>query len=243
MSTQGFDVSTFRANINGSGLMRTNRFLVRIFVPPGMRTSPLLVGTAKYLEYWCEGINIPGVSLATNEVRRYGYGNYEKKPYVAVTNDVEISLISDAGAAIWTFFQQWVRMIVNFDMRNGINPDVPNGVLAGQRPFQIAYKAEYVSDIQILVFNDHSTTPELVVVLREAYPIFVGDIRMNWADTNSIARIPVTLTMYDWYNTTLAFNNESAADPTQTDIFDPRKGSSLGQIPINLNHNIPGRPE
>jgi hypothetical protein len=241
--TQGFNISTFRSNINGSGVMRSNRFLVRIHVPVGMQKSPLLVGTAKYLEYWCEGVNIPGVSLATNEFRRYGYGNYEKKPYVAVTNEVEMSFISDAGGAIWTFFQQWIRMIVNFDMRNGINPAASNGVIAGQKPFEIAYKEEYISDIQILVFNDHSSTPELVIVLREAYPIFVGDIRLNWADVNTIARIPVSLTMYDWYNATLDFNNANTSSPIGVDVFDPRAGSlPLGSIPIATTNHPLSRP-
>lgn len=220
--SQGFNIAKFKAEINSNGLMRTNKFLVRVHVPQGMQKNPTLFNTARYLEYWCESVNIPGVSLATNEVRRYGYGNFEKKPYVAVNNDVNLSFISDSGGGIVTFFQQWVRMIVNFDMRNGINPGTPNGVLSNQKPFEIAYKEEYVSDVQILVFNDHSDTPQLVYVLREAYPIFVGDIPLNWADTNTVARVPVTLAVYDWYNATLDFNNLNNPPLPTTPYVDPR---------------------
>lgn len=222
---QGFNISTFIASVASNGVMRTNKFLVRIHLPRGLQPYAPLNDTARYLEYWCQSVNIPGVSLATQDVFRYGYGNYEKKPYNAITNDVGLSFISDAGASVWTFFQQWMRMIVNYDMRNGITnstSNTTNGVLPGQLPFQLAYKEDYISDVQILVFDEISTTPQLVIILREAFPIFVGDVSLNWGDTNDIARIPVTLSCYDWYNATLDFNSSDDHIATLTDTFNHR---------------------
>ena len=236
MATQGFDISRFRSSISTNGVMRTNKFLVRIHAPRGIQKISPLFSTATYLEYWCESVNIPGVSLATQDVFRYGYGNYEKKPYNAITNDVSLSFISDAGGSVWTFFQQWMRMIVNYDMRHGIvNGDGSNsnGVLPGQLPFQIAYKEDYISDVQILVFNESSTIPELVIVLREAFPMFVGDVGLNWGDTNDVARIPVTMSCYDWYNATLDFNSQYNNVPILTDQFNNRSyDKSLQDKPI-----------
>ena len=207
--------------INDFGVMRNNKFLVRFHAPLGMKTNAALVDNSKYLEYWCEMTHIPGISVATNEVRRYGYGNIEKKPYVAVNNDVDMTLLSDSDGAIWEFFQQWVRLIANNDMRTGINPTTSNGLLPGQMPFERAYKYEYVSDIEILVFKETSDTPSLVIILREAFPIFLGDIELNWNENNTVAKIPITFSVYDWYNATEFYNSTNNTVITSIDTFQP----------------------
>lgn len=224
MAQPGFNISTFRSVVNKSGVMRNNKFLVRIPMPYGMtfaRTGAngrsRLEETARHLEVWCESTNIPGVSLSTNEIRRYGYGNVEKKPYVPVINDVNFSFISDGKGEVWTFFQQWLRMISNYDMRNGIIK--PTGVL-GQTPFELSYKYQYVSDIELFVF-DETGKVVLALVLREAYPIFVGDVQLNWGDTNNIARIPVTMTVYDWYNVDRSFDQVDTSGSIRPDGTGP----------------------
>lgn len=197
---EGFNVNDFRAEINRKGLLKNNKFFVRMYIPQGMRNTGLS-STARFLEFWCESSNIPGVSLSTTEVRRYGYGNVEKKPYVSMNNDITMSFLGDSQGVIWSYFQQWMRLIVNYDMRKGINGET--GILSGQKPFELAYKDDYVVDIHLSVFDDLGKEA-IHVVLREAYPIFIGDIQLNWGDTNSIMRIPVTFTVYDWYNEKLS---------------------------------------
>lgn len=229
MPQSGFNISTFKSSIaKNGGVMRNNKFMVRIPMPIGMfenaasGATSILTNTARVLELWCESTNIPGISLSTNEIRRYGYGNVEKRPYVAINNDVNFSFLSDSNADVWTFFQQWIRMIVNYDMRYGINANQNNGVLKGQKPFELGYKYEYCSDVEIIVFNENGKET-LKVVLREAYPTFVGDIQLNWGDTNNIARIPVTMTVYDWYNVDTRFDNTTDSKPAEKDAFNSRK--------------------
>jgi hypothetical protein len=152
--------------------------------------------TDKMLELWCKGTNLPGVALVHSEVRRFGYGNFEKKPHVSLNNDVNLQFISDAGASIWTFFQQWMRLIVNYDVRNGI---AGKSGVTGQTPYEVTYKDKYISNVNIIVF-DQAGNVAVSVVLREAYPIFIGDIQLNWEDNNQAALVPVTFTMFDWYN-------------------------------------------
>lgn len=235
MAQSGFNVETFKSSISKNGVMRNNKFLVRMPYPRGMNGKSALTNTSRYLELWCESTNIPGVSLATNEIRRYGYGNIEKKPYVAVNNDVNFSFISDGNSDIWSFFQQWIRMIVNYDMRYGINADRNNGVLAGQKPFELGYKYEYVSDIEVIVFNENGKDI-LTVILREAYPTFVGDVQLNWGDTNNIARIPVTMTVYDWYNKSTDYDNVNNVSKSPTDNFNHRPNRPR---PVESDPNAP----
>lgn len=199
---EGFNVENFRSAVSRKGMMKTNKFFVRMYAPRGMAGTSLPT-TARTLEFWCESTNIPGVSLNVTEVRRYGYGNIEKKPYVSQNNDVTMSFFGDADGVIWSYFQQWLRLIVNYDMRSGIN--TATGLIAGQTPFKLAYKEDYAVDIHLSVFNDIGEET-IHVVLREAYPIFVGDVQLNWGDTNNIMRIPVTFAVYDWYNDKLSIN-------------------------------------
>lgn len=197
----GFNVNTFRSNITkNNGLLKNNKFMVRMFAPKGFQSSQRaqeLTETARYMEFWCESANIPGVSLNVNEIRRYGYGTIEKKPYASLNNDINMSFLGDAKGAIWTYFQQWLRLIVNYDMRKGIIAET--GMMPGQSPFLMSYKDDYAVDIYLYVFDDRNNEI-LTIVLRDAYPIFVGDVQLNWGDTNSLMRIPVTFTVYDWYN-------------------------------------------
>lgn len=205
----GFNVNTFRSNITqNNGVLKNNKFMVRMYSPKGFQAtqdSQTLTNTSRFIEFWCESANIPGVSLNVNEVRRYGYGTIEKKPYASLNNDINMSFIGDAKGAIWTYFQQWLRLIVNYDMRQGITAQ--SGIMPGQTPFLLSYKEEYAVDIYLYVFDD-SGNEILRIVLREAYPIFVGDVQLNWGDTNSLMRIPVTFTVYDWYNDKVEINNK-----------------------------------
>lgn len=207
-----FNVSNFRSEINKqNGILKNNKFLVRMPVPRGLYGSPVTTlsqNVSRMVEFWCEQANIPGVSLPTTEVRRYGYGTIEKKPYSSLNNDITLTFIGDGKGEIWTYFQQWMRLIVNYDVRKGINGQT--GLTRGQTPFELTYKEQYGVDISIQVYDD--TGKEVIrVILRDAYPIFVGDIQLNWADTNSMMRVPVTFTVFDWYNDLLT----AAATPVE----------------------------
>lgn len=213
---EGFNVNNFRSQVTKSGVLKNNKFFVRMYAPRGMMRSnnvaakQLANDTVRVLEFWCEAANIPGVSLNVNEIRRYGYGNIEKKPYVSQNNDVTMSFIGDANGTIWSYFQQWMRLIVNYDMRNGIFAST--GILQNQKPFELAYKEDYAVDIHISVFDDLGNEA-IHVVLRESYPIFVGDIQLNWGDTNSFMRVPVTFAVYDWYNEKVSLANAATNSP------------------------------
>lgn len=217
-----FNVNGFRSEINKqNGILKNNKFYVRMPVPRGLFTSPvsnLSKNVSRMLEFWCEGVNVPGVSLQTTEVRRYGYGTIEKKPYVSLNNDITLSFIGDGKGEIWTYFQQWMRLIVNYDVRNGINGQT--GLVSGQMPFELSYKDQYGVDATVHVFDDQGNET-IRVVLRDAYPIFIGDIQLNWQDTNSLMRIPVTFTVYDWYNDLIS------ASATPSDIYSTLNGTAL----------------
>jgi len=194
----GFNISNFISNINANGVMRNNKFLVRIPTPNGFSGQPILNETGKYLELWCDSTNLPAAMLGSQNIRRYGYGHEEKRPTTIQMNDINFTFISDGKAAIWTFFQQWIKLIYNYDMSSGLLK--PNGVTTNMNAMDLSYKSDYAVDVELFVFSE--TGEQLIsVILREAYPLVLGDIQLNWGDTNSIAKLPVSFTFFDWYNT------------------------------------------
>lgn len=230
----GFNLNTFRSNVTkNNGLLKNNKFMVRMFAPRGFQSTAKgqeLSQTARFLEFWCESANIPGVSLNVNEVRRYGYGTIEKKPYASLNNDINMSFLGDAKGAIWTYFQQWLRLIVNYDMRRGITAET--GMMPGQSPFLMSYKDDYAVDIYLYVFDDRNN--EIFrIVLRDAYPIFVGDVQLNWGDTNSLMRIPVTFTVYDWYNEKVEIINPQNEPSLRTSFTDGALAASIQKTATN----------
>lgn len=205
MPQQGFNINNFKSQIDLKGVQRPNKFVCIIPMPSGLQGSTR-VGewstVASKLEFWCEAASVPGVALSTHQVIRYGYGAFEKKPFAPIFSDVNLTFISDGKSTNWDFFYSWIKMIHNFDLRRGINvqgtsTSIVNGIRLDS--FETAYKSDYFVDLNIICHDDTGNEINRVI-LRDAYPIYVGEIALNWADNNSFSKLPVTFTFMDWYS-------------------------------------------
>jgi hypothetical protein len=195
----GFNISNFISHVNANGLMRNNKFLVRIPYPIGFDGIASLKETSRYMELWCDSTSLPGININTADVKRYGYGPVEKMGVTAGFNNVTLTFMSDNKALVHSFFYNWTKLISNHDARNGDfnkQSGLVGGGMVSARPYEIAYKNDYVSNIEITVFNEGSKEI-MTLTLRDAFPVAVGDIQLNWADTNDFVRIPVSLTFTD----------------------------------------------
>ena len=200
-----FNIEAFRSNTAKSGFLRNNKFEIEITFPRALTSaSGGLTGvqsatnneTARLMKYWCEVGQLPGVSVATHEVRRYGYGPFERKPTTVIFKDINVTLLSDANGNNWDIFQKWIQYIHNFDLARAGNSTNTN---FGMRVFQTNYKQNYATDVVIKAYDDVGNI-KIHLKLHEAYPIFLGDINLSWGDTNSIMRIPLTFTFFTWTN-------------------------------------------
>lgn len=190
-------ISGFRSTINNlNGLQRPNHFYVTIPNPPILQgdIGPIL------LPFLTESASIPGVSLATSEVRRYGYGPTEKKPYLPVFIDQQMTFFGDAAGTVHKFFYKWMNGIVKYD-------EFPLGKpgFNGVRPFEVEYKRQYAVDITITAI-DEVDRKIMEIKLYDAFPIFLGDVNMSWSQTDSFVSIPVTFTYYKWKRTDISIN-------------------------------------
>lgn len=220
----GFNVNEFRSKVGDMGLLKSSSVMVYIYYGNkfGLRRYSQEFGNiTNQIQFTAEATNLPGVSLATTEIRRHGYGVIEKKPYVPIFTDINIVFRSDNKGYLYTFFQTWMKMIINFDGRYPI--DSVNGILPGQAMYEIAYKEDYMAQIEIHVLDQHD--PEkapIQIMLTEAYPIFLGEIPLDWQAINSYVKIPIRFTFRDWYIVNKQFtNNQNARPEIRPQLFGP----------------------
>ena len=194
----GFNVDEFRSRVSDAGgLTRNNKFRLVVTPPqiftgiaPDKRTTTLqqTISHAKYLEFFCYATSIPGLALNTHEYRRYTYGLAEKRPVAVQFRDITLSIYFDNQRRNYDFFKSWIETIFTHDARNTID-DL----------FIVDYKENYASTLELFVYNDAGILIAKYV-MTEAFPIAIGDMPVNWADTNNLLKIPVTFTFYTMYN-------------------------------------------
>jgi len=201
-ASEGFNVSKFRSQVLGNaGFLRKNLFLVRIYFPDafstriersfGIRTRELMMYT--------ENFTAPGIALATSDdIHRYGTGPTAKYAYGAVFTDISASFLADGRGEILKLFQTWMKYIVNYDS----SKNSPNG-LNGAEPYEVGYKDDYACRIEVIVYNE-AAEKIITYTINEAFPVFLGDISLSWADNDSIMRIPVSFSYRDWQTDTMS---------------------------------------
>lgn len=205
----GFNISRFTSKTSERGFLKTNKFLIRIPVPAGLVSSAdnaYYTATSRDFEYWAEGAAVPGVALSMHTVQRYGYGIMEKKPFMPMFNDMNISILGDAAAQNWYWMQDWINLTVKHNATRGIDPPREqintNGAITGGArviaPYEVSYRKDYVVDANIIVYDDAGNSTKSII-LHDCFPSMVGEMQLNWMDNNNIARIPITLTYLDWF--------------------------------------------
>jgi len=195
---QGSDrkgLNKIRSTIDGvNGLQRNSQFYVTIPAPVCMTGDQ----TPTLLPFLTESAALPGVMLATTSVKRYGIGVEEKKPYLPTFVDVNMTFFGDGSGYVHQFFGNWINNIVIYDRR----ATLPNA-------FEVRYKYDYAVDITITTL-DETGQKVIEVVLMGAYPIFLGDVSLSWADTDSFAKIPVGFTYTNWKKNIVDINQPIA---------------------------------
>lgn len=230
-----FNLAEFSSTIqNNGGIQKPSLFAVDVSMPLGLLSLASESGSSlnsTNLRFFCYATNLPGLQLATAQVRRYGYGPLEEKPFVPVFSSLQTRFICDGHGAIWNFFNAWIKYIVNFDARKGMNT-ATGFSSSGSRtapdtfPYELNYKNDFVVDMTVTLYNPDGSQ-SLSLVLREAYPKFVGDVGLSWEDKVSFMSLPVEWSFVDWYNTIL---------PGATQINFQQAASTLSAISsLNIN--------
>lgn len=210
-------LSKFYASLKKHNIAKTNRFDVEFAIPPILGPSFNSSETQQLLQLRCEAANVPGVTVTTADVQRYGYGLHEKIPTGATMSDFTCSFIGDSEGLIYKFFYLWTTGIVKWDEKPNAGAKPSYNQL---RPYEHEYKQRYATRIQLYTYNE-SDDNLIGYQLHDAFPVSIGEIQYNWGDTDNLVRIPINFA-YSYFT----------VDKIESSIasFKPRALNSLGMF-------------
>lgn len=199
-STQG-EFNGIRELVHGDlrkyGIQKTNLAYVSFSLPnvlriPGLNQEAVLLATHR-----AGAFPAPGVSLATSELRRYGVGPVEKKPYLPTFADIPVEFIGDSNGNIHKFFYLWMNGIVNFLDLPRENANSDKFGTSSKKPFALEYKDNYKTTLRIRTFNDNQESLA-DIILENAFPVSMSEIQYNWNDESQLVRFTVNFTYTHW---------------------------------------------
>lgn len=196
-----FNIDQFSAEIgNRNGLMRTNRFQLRIPPPPillGRQGVQEMFHENSGTHFWAQDVQMPGYQLQSGNVRRYTYGPNETRPFAPNFQQVQANFAADGNMTIFQFFDAWLQSIIPHDSDGLFSSGSSefNGELG--RVYELSYKTEYATDIDISLF-DASGQEIMVMTLYEAFPSNINAIPLAWGDNNNYATFSVFFEYVDW---------------------------------------------
>lgn len=202
-----FSIDDFRSHLKKS-YHRTAHYKVEFGIPIGLASNlseenaSRLKEGLKSVEFDIETASLPGIALGTLEDRRYGFGPYNLKPYTPIFDVLQLTVRSDSEGLNYDFFQSWMKLILNFDVRNGIDVGFLYALgsgSAGSVPsgYEVSYKNDYASIANINVYDEEGGEPTTSIQLLNAYPIHLGNVGLDWSE-NRIMKFPVTITFASW---------------------------------------------
>ena len=159
------------------------------------------------------------MQLATSGVNRYGYGPIEQKPFMPLFSTCDMRILADNDGAMWTWFQSWLNLILNYNVSQGIGTATGYGISGGglggtasnsMNPYELNYAESYWVDITITLYRP-SGAQSMALILRNAYPKFIGDPQLNAGSMNNIMRIPISFSFTDWFNAASQTTNGTSA--------------------------------
>lgn len=213
-----FDINEFRSVLDSrNAVLRTNKFKMEFTIPIGLQgggtssedstKTQRIQDTVRYMEYFAEAANQPGMNLLTYDGRKYTYGPLQKRPYVTGFNDLVVTFYDDTDVKNWQFFLDWLHLINHSVLSRddaAIEEEQVNHFpgITRSYPYELNYREFYISDASMLVF-DPTGGVRKKIVFRDLYPIAIADTPMNWSDLNSLLRLTVNFTFLDWYEVPL----------------------------------------
>jgi hypothetical protein len=190
-----FSLDEFTGRINGTynGLWQSNRYAVKI-TPKNPNLGwwrKMFIeskGHMSDLTFLCNSASLPGIQIITSDHRRQNFGTFDRRPFGVMATDIPLTFMLDNNGFILDLFNTWTQNIVNYSYKKG-----EHGTINGGRLFEIAYRDDYLCEIDISTF-DQTQTEIHTYHLYEAFPMQVGDITTAWAENDQFAVLPVQFT-------------------------------------------------
>jgi hypothetical protein len=171
-------INDFKSSFK-TDVAKVARFDVTIPVP--IILSPY-ISDGRNLTYRCESASLPGRVFETTE-KKMGSAPVEKFPYRTNYSEVTMTFIVSDDMNEKIFFDSWMELINPSDNYN----------------FQ--YKANYAVDVSINQY-DAQNSLTYAAVLREAFPLAVTQLDMDWS-SDAYHKLAVVFAYKQWNNNTV----------------------------------------
>lgn len=179
-----FDISDFRTEINTKGVLQNNRFVCVFSVPKKLKEKYGYQDGEDFLTLRCETVTVPGQNFFTQDVKRYGYGQIERKPYLPAFNPMKMVFVTDRSAKIIKFFEDWAQSMVNHDVDVNFGED---------KSYLVGYKEDYICPVlQIFVYNEHNELTFSTLAF-DCFPITISEYDVSWTSQNDLIRLSVSM--------------------------------------------------
>jgi len=208
-----FNILDFQSYIADTGVLQTNKYDVMIMFdnPDGIGAYNIIgadgstrgaADNVTDLNYRCINASLPGLTMRTADINRFGLGVSEKMPFSANYTDVSLTFLMDRFGDQYNFWYAWFNYIFGISGQETLSNIYGSYSVGGDgdsgRPFYTAeYKDNYSATIVITVY-DTEGNPNIQATLLKAYPISVNDIALNWTDNNNLVKLTTTLTFREW---------------------------------------------
>lgn len=160
-------LNNFISTVKKDGLARTSRFNV-VITPPKALLSNI---NNNNLILLCDKIDLPTISLATNDVQVYGESR--AMPYQKMYDKVRLSFYVDMNMDIKKFFDRWLQIIIHPKSKNHY------------------YYDDYITNIDIVV-NNVAEKSIYKMTLNECYPSSIDGISLDYA-SKDIMKLNITI--------------------------------------------------
>lgn len=200
---ESFNISNFRDSITDS-YHKNSHFVMEIGSISAMDFNEsvdvrnIFKPTKKKVTFEIEQTTLPGIALATQEIRRNGFGPISMMPYTSIFDTVPITVRSDSDGKLYDFFSQWMKLISRFDMQDINSYSDRLKPTSNSQPYEISYRKDYSTIATIKVFNDTGKATTIIDLI-DCFPIHIGNVSLDWS-SNAILKFPATLTFTNWYS-------------------------------------------
>lgn len=170
------EIAAFKAQMIQGGA-RANQFMVRISFPPIVPNGAL---AGQKLQFLAKSASLPASTVSDVPVMFRGRpvhfaGEREFQPW-------SIEVYNDNDFVVRNTFEAWVNLIQNASSTNGI-----------QEP------ADYQIDMQVMQMDRNDNIVK-EYSFKDAWPMEVGQISLDWEANNQIEVFPVTFQYNYWVN-------------------------------------------
>jgi len=164
-------IRDFITQVKTDGISRSNRYRV-VFSPP----SNSNVDALQKVLLFCDQVQIPGSSYATQPVRTFG--ELRESPYDRLFDTCTLSFYVDTNLKVKRLFDSWMNSIQNPISRN------------------FNYYKSYTTDMKIEV-QDIKDMSRYRLDMYECYPKSIGSIQLDYS-SKEIMKLNVVMQYRHW---------------------------------------------